>query len=258
LLIAHGAEWTWGQVLVQRGAHGFDLRHVADRDQPAERLKLLRTTDLRVLAQDTATGEFRPLKSAPTLAPGWRAHVGSAGELEFALNTLYPGSLADWFAARSENPPITGYRDFTRRQSGMYRITALLSDAQAAQLVRAICPPAGCLKRRLWTVDGLPADAAEAKSSIPCLEPCALLLEFARKMMRIEQQEPLNLALHPDDAASAIAALERVLANSPDEGRAADVSNPGNSYRLRLVREKLRDALTNMRTLAPAGPVEEE
>src|SRR4029077_3431652 len=101
---------------------------------------------------------------------------------------LYPGVLADWYAARDASPPITNYREFTNRQSGMYRITTKLNDAQVSEVIEAVCDKKCCLKRRLWTVAGLELGSATQKSLIPCLEPCAILLEAARKAMRLEQQ----------------------------------------------------------------------
>src|SRR4051812_29887474 len=71
----------------------------------------------------------------------------------------------------------------------MYRKTQLLDDDQASKVVKACCHPRFCLKRRLWDVGGLGTDRIEAKSIIPCLEPCALLLEFARTVASIEQAE---------------------------------------------------------------------
>jgi hypothetical protein len=103
-----------------------------------------------------------------------------------ALNGLYPGALADWFAAQAPNPPVTNYRDCTARQSGMYRITAKLGDTQAAAVIGHTCDAAHCLKRRWWTVAGTEPDQAGLKSIIPCLEPCAVLLEQARKAAREE------------------------------------------------------------------------
>ena len=182
-------ERLFAQALIRRTADGFELRHVADRDADATTLRLLPVAGLRALAQNTRTGAFRPLKSAPNLASGWRVGARDAAELETALNQLYPGALADWFAAQTPTPPVTHYREFTNRQSGMYRITALLTDAQAAQVIRAGCAKEFCLKRRCWTVAGLSPDDVAEKSLIPCLEPCAVLLEFARKAMRLEQEE---------------------------------------------------------------------
>jgi len=180
-------EIVFGQVVMRRSGRGFDLRHQADRDAATEALQILKGTELRTWAQWAAGGAFRPLKSAPNLRAGWRAFAEDAAALELLLHYLYPGALADWFAAQSASPPVTSYRQFTARQTGMYRVTTLLNDALAAAAIRACCHVDFCLKRRLWTVDGLAPDPAGQKSVIPCLEPCALMLEFARKVARLEQ-----------------------------------------------------------------------
>jgi hypothetical protein len=184
-----GSELTLAQVLIQRRSTGYELRHIQDRDALAESLRILPLPEARQLAQYNAAGEFRPLKSSPDLQRGWRLSLANGAELETALNHLYPGALADWYAAQSANPPVTNYRDYTARQSGMYRITTLLTDPQVAEVIREVCDPSRCLKLRLWTVPGMSADEPAAKSLIPCLEPCAVLMESARKAIRAAQQE---------------------------------------------------------------------
>jgi len=235
------SELVLAQVRVQRLASGFELRHVGDRDAGAESLRLVLLDELRGLANHTLAGEFRPIKAAPNLRAGWLCRVASEAELELALNQLYPGADVDWFAAQQPLPPVTHYREFTGRQTGMYRITSMLTDPQAAQVIRACCSAHFCLKRRLWTVDGLAPDAAAAKSLIPCLEPCAVMLEFARKAMRIEQEEDKpTLTLARAEAASLLAALDTALAHPPAGQREADLSAADNPRRLLLLREKLQ------------------
>jgi hypothetical protein len=172
---------TLGQVAIARLEQGYELRHEVDRLCPGAALRLVPLTELRALAQFTATGVFRSLRSAPDLQSGWRALVSTDFELEQALNQIYPGAVADWFAAQRPPIPVTNFREFTQRQTGMYRVTALLEDAQVIRVVRACCHRQFCLKRRQWTVADLPPDTATEKSLIPCLEPCAVLLECARK-----------------------------------------------------------------------------
>jgi hypothetical protein len=191
------SESTFGQVWIRRIGRGFELRHVADRQRDPAALRLLGENDIRPLAQFTARGVFRPLKSAPTLQRGWRATPRDEEALGAALNQLYPGAVADWFAAQAPLPPLTSYREFTGRQTGMYRITTRLDDAAAAAVIRACCHKDFCLKRRLWTVDGLPPDPPAAKSVLPCLEPCAILLESARKTARAGQDECAQQAGEP-------------------------------------------------------------
>ena len=188
LATAARRELVFGQVLIQGNATAFEMRHIADRGAPPGGLRLVSENEMRGLAQFTSAGAFRPLKSAPNLRTGWRMVAKDERALGAALNHLYPGGVADWHAAQCGNPPVTSYRDFTARQTGMYRITTFLNDATAARMMRACCHIDFCLKRRLWTVDGEPCDGASAKSAIPCLEPCAVLLEFARKTARWEQQ----------------------------------------------------------------------
>ncbi len=234
-------ELVLAQVLVRRLAVGFDLCHVSDRATAPESLRAVVVSELRALANHTTGGEFRPIKAAPNLRAGWRCVAANEAELESALSQLYPGVVADWFAAQQPAPPVSHYRDFTARQTGMYRITTMLTDAQAGQMIRACCDARFCLKRRLWTVDGLAPDAAASKSLLPCLEPCAILMEFARKAVRIEQEENKpTLTLGPSEVASLLASLETALAHPPAGQREADLSAADNPRRLQLLREKLQ------------------
>ena len=187
-LAAFAEEIVFGQILVRRLNRGFALRHVADREAAEEACALVKIEDLRQLAQFTELGAYRPLKSAPNLRRGWRAAALDAPALGLCLHHLYPGALPNWFAAQSGQPPVTSYRDFVSRQTGMYRITATLNDTVAAAVARACCHQEFCLKRRLWTVGKLAPDLPAEKSIIPCLEPCAVLLELARKAGRWEQE----------------------------------------------------------------------
>jgi hypothetical protein len=102
----------------------------------------------------------------------------------------------------------------------MYRITTMLPDAIAGAAIRACCHVDSCLKRRLWSVDGLAPEEAGPKSVIPCLEPCALMLEFARKVARLEQNAAPPAGEPVADAAE------------------SDFDAPNNPRRARFVLEK--------------------
>lgn len=225
------SELVFAQVLIRRSENGFELRHIDDREANLDNLRLVPENEIRELAQFTKTRAFRPLKSAPNLQTDWRFAARDEAQLEFALNTIYAGAIADWFAGRFSKAVPTNYREFTHRQTGMYRITAMLTDEQAAPMIRACCHKKFCLKQRLWTLNGLETDALAGKSLIPCLEPCAILLEFARKAMRLEQQQTAE-KLEPEEAK-----LEK-----PTEvevaTREADFENPHNPRRLQLALEK--------------------
>ena len=176
-------EVTIAQVVVKRTPGGFELRHTADKGVELGELKAIRPIDARKIANYTEAGTYRPLKSAPDLQRGWLLRANSQEELGEALNHFYPNALADRYALNQTPLPITGYREFTARQTGMYRITTFLSDAEVAKVIETVCA-VNCLKQRLWTVGEYPSDKPSEKSAIPCLEPCAILLEAARKQVR--------------------------------------------------------------------------
>src|SRR5688572_30456883 len=114
-----GDELLVAQVLVRREQGGFELRHAEDRKASPDKLRLVGAEDALAIAQFSESGAFRPLKSAPNLRRGWRIFAPTELELEGAVNRLYPGFIADFFALRTSTPHITHYREFTNRQTGM-------------------------------------------------------------------------------------------------------------------------------------------
>jgi hypothetical protein len=238
-----GESIVFAQVLIRRIGPALELRHVADKEISASDLKVFPPANCRSVAQHTSAGAFRPLKSAPSLIRGWLVTARDTEEFELALNQLYPGALADWFAARDQVPPVTSYRAFTARQTGMYRLTTFLNDVQVGEVIAGCCSASVCLKRRLWTVEGTPIDDPAAKSLIPCLEPCAVLLEFARKRARMEQEDRLPLQLGASEAATILEALQLVQSAPPAGIPEGDSSVPLNPRRLLMLREKLKRAL---------------
>ncbi len=184
-----GDELLVAQVLLRRKSEGFELRQIADREVPSEKLALQPPEGAHGIAQLAEDGSFRPLKSSPTLRRGWLILAKCDLELETALNGFYPGFIPDLFVLQTSTPDITHYREFTNRQTGMYRITTFLTDAEAFAMAGKCCSARHCLKQRFWTVEGLALDRPEGKSLIPCLEPCSILLEYARKVVRMSQRE---------------------------------------------------------------------
>lgn len=234
-----GEELVFAQVLVRRVGAGFELRHREDAAAAVESLRTLAVDSLRELAQATEAGAFRPLKSAPNLRRGWRAGVSGEQHLEIALGHLYPGGLADWFAARQPGVRVTHYREFTARQTGMYRVTTMLDDAQAAAVIRACCDARFCLKSRLWSVAGMEPGAPDSRSVIPCLEPCAVFLEFARKAVRLEQEDRIPAPIGAGELGTLLESLAAGAAANASR-READFGDAGNPRRALLLMEKLK------------------
>lgn len=223
-------------MLISRREEAFELRHVADVATADAALEWVEVEALRVLANNTDAGAFRPLKSAPNLRSGWRTVAHTADELERSLAHLYPGALADWYSVRQSSPPVTHYRDYVNRQTGMYRITQMLTDGQVRDLAHAGCHRDSCLKQRLWAGPGLATDDVQEKSLIPCLEPCAMVLEFARKSMRLEQEEKATSQVSAGDLETLQAAVELALTNPAKVNREADFNAPDNPRRLRRLK----------------------
>jgi len=125
----------------------------------------------------------------------------------------------------------------------MYRVTTTLSDDQVALVARAGCHRRFCLKQRLWTVSGLGPDGAGEKSAIPCLEPCAVLLEFARAAARLAQREKSAVSLSCEEWTTCAAALEHLIVPQYEKAREADFAAPDNARRAQLLLEKLKPVL---------------
>jgi 4Fe-4S iron-sulfur cluster binding domain/DR2241 stabilising domain len=228
------------QVEVRKESSGFLLRHVADRERPLADLQVLTLDELAPWADSTLQGTFRPNKAAPSLRTGWRCHAANEADLAWALDQLYPGALADWHAWETGTAVITSFRDFMARQTGMYRGTQNLTDTQADQVATAGCDSSLCLRRRCWPTPGLDTAPAGSNLSVPCLEPCALLLEFARWTARQSREPIQSLPMTEADRQTLVGALEQALAHPRDDVREGDTRNPSNPRRLLHLWHRLR------------------
>lgn len=171
-------EWPVGQVIVRPD---FTLRHVAD----GARLELevfTRPEHARELAKYAADGAYRPLKTAPNLRRGWLLELASLDEVRLALDYLYPGAIGTRVAFERGDLSAVPLRDTLVRQTGMYRVTQHITDAQAGAVIRNLCVE-GCLRLRLW-------DLAEVRASQPkgdailCAEACNLLVAACRPVAK--------------------------------------------------------------------------
>ncbi len=229
----------------------FELRHASEAELPFDSLETVDLAGLRRVARVTASGAFRPNKAAPGLRGGWIHTACSVPDLGAALEALYPGAVPDWYAGQRAAPPITHFKDFTGRQTGLYRITQILPPPLAIRTIQACCGNRFCLRRRLWTTDGLAPDAETGKSALPCLEPCSLLLDLARRAMKLEQEVKQPLALAQGDLAVLVAALERALEAPRAEVREGNTMDPANPRRIQLLLQSLQPLLSGEKLSGP-------
>jgi sirohydrochlorin cobaltochelatase len=201
-LSAIGEHTRIGEVIITRSGDGFLLRHHLDAG--VENLTRHSAPEAaREIAKYDADGKFRPLKTAPTLIRGWELSLPDAAALQLALECLYPAAVANWL--RHTEAPIATLRETLNRQTGIYRVTALIRDEEAQQLVASTCSSDKCLRRILWPLDAaqswtsLPMEkqtAASAPDEIPllCTDACPLLVGGARsavkKRIKAESAQP--------------------------------------------------------------------
>lgn len=225
-------------MLVRRQGDGFELRHASDRTVPGERLRSVGVAGLRGLARETGQGDFRPLRAAPNLASGWRCAARDGRQLAEALEHLYPGSLGDWWASVTGAARAADWREVLARQWGRRRAIQKLRGPVLAAVVNAGCAPGVCLKHRRWSAPEVPTEDAFAKSQIPCLEPCAVFLSFARACAAIEDSPSVPVALAPADLATLAEALRHALEHPRPGVRDGETDAPLHPRRLLRVLER--------------------
>ena len=188
-----------GEIAIDCCADGsFVLVHREDADRAG--LELHDKPDAAIeLARLDDAGNYRPLKTAPTLRHGWRLTTTNLAGLRLALEQFYPGRLAAFFAFEKEELQATSLRETLERQSGMYRIAAQIGEEQADELVGHFCrSDGGCLRTILWRRDRagtipstrLPPEkfdpawdqTGKGQAMVPllCQEACNLLVAQAR------------------------------------------------------------------------------
>jgi sirohydrochlorin cobaltochelatase len=181
-----------GQIVISTHNENFHLRHEDDSD--ATDLEIFTSPDDALeIARWDSQGNYRPLKTAPNLRRGWELKLTSLADLHLALDTLYPAALGNWRAVllgEKISPPL---RETLNRQTGMYRITGLLTRDEASRISSSLCAP-GCLRQILWPFD--PADSEpqpvflEGRIPLLCTNICSLFLGEARAAVKARPPAP--------------------------------------------------------------------
>ena len=199
-----------GQLEIVPLEEGFILFHRDDIGR--NDLKEHEICDAFEIAKFDDAGNYRPLKTAPTLRHGWKIFARDLFQVERLIETIYPGRLAMLRAFKSGELTTTSLRETLNRQTGMYRVAAKISDEQIDDLVGDFCrSDVGCLRTILWKRDTFnkdpssklppekfdsavdqylsakrPRSATAATESIPllCQEACNLLVAEARKIVK--------------------------------------------------------------------------
>jgi hypothetical protein len=270
LATARGAFLAWvdeagdsGRVFLEahvarRNGGRYRLRHAADRDEPEDALERFTDPfDARRIAQTDADGQHRPLKTAPSLRPGWTFETLGGTDLWTALDYLYPACAAHWYAGREGSLRVTHWLETGGRQSGMYSAVGLLPEHAVRDTVRACCGDAVCLRQVAWGIDqdrpipfatdlepllGIdpppPGDAV-----VPCPEACSMFISLARKILSVERGREENLpglgAVKMDEISQLRDIVSAAASGSLYEVREGEFDDPANLRRVRYLAAKL-------------------
>ena len=254
-----GRDFLQAHLSVSEGG-GYSVRHVDDRTVPS--VELERITDpfrARVVAQTTAEGAHRPLKTAPDLRRGWLFEPLDAAGLWTVLDYLYPACVGHWHAGQEGSLRVTHWSDTAGRQSGMYSAVRLLSRDAVRRTAVACCGDGVCLRRVAW---GLGTDAPEAlctelleedeipvgepEAVVPCPEACSIFISFAKVVLGIERaaRAPVDgLGDLNEPELEQIRSLVAAAANGPvEQPREGEFDQPLNRRRLRYLALRLGGA----------------
>ncbi len=229
----------------------YAVRHHRDLGLAADALDIVSADPFRArkIAQTTAAGEHRPLKTAPNLRRGWLLHGLSGAGLWTTLDYLYPACAVHWYAASRGVLRVTDWPETAARQSGMYGAVGLLSPEGVRDAVAACCDDSVCLRRVAWGTGETPAavDAAAAPSgSVPCPEACSLFISLARKALALERS-PRSLIpglgeLGPKEVGQLREIVGAAAAGTLSAVREGDFAEPANRRRMRLLAQRLERA----------------
>jgi hypothetical protein len=183
-----------GQVAIQPADGGFRIRHVEDAGI-ADLEEFRDPHDASTIALWDDEGKYRPVKTGPNLRRGWEMVLSDIAELHLAVDLLYPAALGNWRSVLLGERPATSLRDTVNRQTGMYRVTGLVTDDEARGLLDTVCRP-GCLRTILWPLrSGAPQRPTPAPDgSIPllCTDCCAPFIAAVRTTVkeRMKKTQP--------------------------------------------------------------------
>ena len=214
-LVTGKVSWI-GQLQIAPFDEGFILCHREDAGRTD--FEQHEIDDAFEIAKFDDAGNYRPLKTAPTLRHGWKIFARDLFQVAQVIDAIYPGRLEMLRAFKSGELITTSLRETLNRQSGMYRVAAKISDEQIDELVGDFCrSDGGCLRTILWKCDNTrkgpssklppekfdpavdqylsakeprPATAATACIPLLCQEACNLLVAACRDAVKMERGAP--------------------------------------------------------------------
>ncbi|MFQ3283907.1 MAG: hypothetical protein ACI9TI_000037 [Natronomonas sp.] len=253
-LTGDGIDASWGQLRIDiaRGddrSRRYTVRHEADGDIAPKELDVLTDPfDARELVKHDDRGQYRPLKTAPTLPTGWAFVDLDGPALAEAVEYVYPATIANWYLERQGDLDVNHWRETMERQSGIYGVIQTWDRGEGHEHVdwvaETCCDDSQCLKRREWEYDDetdLAVDGGDG--AFPCREPCSLVVTAARKWTKLEGErtQTYEFELTPSEKEQIESIIDAVADGETEDIREADIYEGANRYRARFLRAKRFD-----------------
>jgi hypothetical protein len=245
-----GIDREWGQLritttLADDGTRRYEVRHVDDSDANTDTLTTHTDPfDARDIGTLDADGQYRPLRTAPSLNSGWLFPDLTADEVYEAVEAFYPATVVNWHREQRGELDIDHWRDEQDRQSGIYNLITVLPDEAVEWATAACCDDSQCLKRREWELsEDEPLDADGGDGVFPCREPCSMVVAAGREWAKLEREDTqtYEFELTPSEKEQLEEIVDAVADDTVDEIREADLDEGANRYRVRYLREKRFD-----------------
>ena len=148
-------------------------------------------TAARELAKFDSGGRFRPLKTAPTLRRGWRIELPNVSGVRETLDYFYPAAIGNRVRFRDGAATPVPLRITLERQTGIYRVTALMTDAEVGEVIQHTCHE-GCLRKIEWALDGYAAGSRGAGDQ-PDIIDGGVAAGLPRRVQLFSHQRPRTL-----------------------------------------------------------------
>jgi len=186
---------AFGETVIVRSSDGsgYLVHHRDDSPDDSGLHRLATAAEARDMASTSESGEFRPLRTAPTLRRGWLAEPATSEELLEILDAIYPASAANWIAYESGERDPVPFRETVARQTKSRATPAELPDSVINRIMRDLCAR-GCLRRIGWAIDDSCPTARIRRGSreIPlvCLEACPFAIAAAEESQESPESSP--------------------------------------------------------------------
>ncbi|SFL10413.1 hypothetical protein SAMN04487950_2469 [Halogranum rubrum] len=255
-----GLTHEWGELQItatlgEEGHRVYEIRHEDDANTPTDELETYTDPlDIRELVKYDERGQYRPLKTAPTLQTGWvLTDLDQRQVFDAVDDVVYPATVVNWNLERHGELDVNHWEETIERQSGIYGVIETWNRGDGHEHVdwvaESCCDDSQCLKRREWEYDEeTELDADGGDGEFPCREPCSLVIAASRKWTRLEGEETqtYEFELTESEKEQIEDIIDAVADGRADDIREADIYEGANRYRTRFLRAKRFDGEGNL------------